>query len=151
MRTNSKLNILIVTPFALWMYIICISNIIMQELSGAPYVAGIITYVSAFIIFLCYYWLLLQNIRKMEDSAKYLKWTRFCRIVGIVAFIVAGCIVLLVQKEIGMKRQNTRRKCSHIRWKDVCLGLSIYKMNVMVNNKNLSKYGEYHGKRTNAY
>lgn len=62
----------------------------------APYVAGIITYVSAFIIFLCYYWLLLQNIRKMEDSAKYLKWTRFCRIVGIVAFIVAGCIVLLV-------------------------------------------------------
>ena len=82
--------------FALWMYIICISNIIMQELSGAPYVAGIITYVSAFIIFLCYYWLLLQNIRKMEDSAKYLKWTRFCRIVGIVAFIVAGCIVLLV-------------------------------------------------------
>ena len=85
MRTNSKLNILIVTPFALWMYIICISNIIMQELSGAPYVAGIITY-----------WLLLQNIRKMEDSAKYLKWTRFCRIVGIVAFIVAGCIVLLV-------------------------------------------------------
>ena len=29
--------------------------------------------------------------------------------------------------------------------------LSIYKMNVMVNNKNLSKYGEYHGKRTNAY
>ncbi len=46
--------------------------------------------------FLCYYWLLLQNIRKMEDSAKYLKWTRFCRIVGIVAFIVAGCIVLLV-------------------------------------------------------
>ena len=87
MGTNSKLNILIVTPFALWMYIICISNIIMQELSGAPYVAGIITYVSAFIIFLCYYWLLLQNIRK---------WTRFCRIVGIVAFIVAGCIVLLV-------------------------------------------------------
>ena len=76
--------------------IIGISNIIMQELSGAPYVAGIITYVSAFIIFLCYYWLLLQNIRKMEDSAKYLKWTRFCRIVGIVAFIVAGCIVLLV-------------------------------------------------------
>ena len=75
MGTNSKLNILIVTPFALWMYIICISNIIMQELSGAPYVAGIITYVSAFIIFL---------------------WTRFCRIVGIVAFIVAGCIVLLV-------------------------------------------------------
>ncbi|MFR4127632.1 MAG: hypothetical protein ACLT08_07805 [Roseburia inulinivorans] len=51
MGTNSKLNILIVTPFALWMYIICISNIIMQELSGAPYVAGIITYVSAFIIF----------------------------------------------------------------------------------------------------
>ena len=51
MRTNNKLNILIVTPFALWMYIICISNIIMQELSGAPYVAGIITYVSAFIIF----------------------------------------------------------------------------------------------------
>lgn len=41
-----------------------------------------------------------------------------------------------------MKRQNTRRKCSHIRWKDVCLGLSIYKMNVMVNNKNLSKYGD---------
>ena len=39
MGTNSKLNILIVTPFALWMYIICISNIIMQELSGAPYVA----------------------------------------------------------------------------------------------------------------
>ena len=75
MGTNSKLNILIVTPFALWMYI---------------------TYVSTFIIFLCYYWLLLQNIRKMEDSAKYLKWTRFCRIVGIVAFIVAGCIVLLV-------------------------------------------------------
>ena len=73
MGTNSKLNILIVTPFALWMYIICISNIIMQELSGAPYVAGLITYVSAFIIFLCYYWLLLQNIRKMEDSAKYLK------------------------------------------------------------------------------
>lgn len=36
------------------------------------------------------------DIRKMEDSAKYLKWTRFCRIVGIVAFIVAGCIVLLV-------------------------------------------------------
>ena len=71
MGTNSKLNILIVTPFALWMYIICISNIIMQELSGAPYVAGIITYVSMFIIFLCYYWLLLQNIRKMEDSAKY--------------------------------------------------------------------------------
>ena len=35
MGTNSKLNILIVTPFALWMYIICISNIIMQELSGA--------------------------------------------------------------------------------------------------------------------
>ena len=103
MGTNSKLNILIVTPFALWMYIICISNIIMQELSGAPYVAGIITYVSAFIIFLCYYWLLLQNIRKMEDSAKYLKWTRFCRIVGIVAFIVAGCIVLIVQKEIGME------------------------------------------------
>ena len=129
MGTNNKLNILIVTPFALWMYIICISNIIMQELSGAPYVAGIITYVSAFIIFLCYYWLLLQNIRKMEDSAKYLKWTRFCRIVGIVA----------------------RRKCRHIRWKDICLGLSIYKMNVMVNNKNLSKYGEYHGKRTNAY
>ena len=96
MGTNNKLNILIVTPFALWMYIICISNIIMQELSGAPYIAGIITYVSAFIIFLCYYWLLLQNIRKMEDSAKYLKWTRFCRIVGIVAFIVAGCIVLLV-------------------------------------------------------
>ena len=32
MGTNSKLNILIVTPFALWMYIICISNIIMQEL-----------------------------------------------------------------------------------------------------------------------
>ena len=31
MGTNSKLNILIVTPFALWMYIICISNIIMQE------------------------------------------------------------------------------------------------------------------------
>lgn len=29
--------------------------------------------------------------------------------------------------------------------------LSICKMNVMVNNKNLSKYGEYHGKRTNAY
>lgn len=52
MGTNSKLNILIVTPFALWMYIICISNIIMQELSGAPYVAGIITYVSAFIIFM---------------------------------------------------------------------------------------------------
>lgn len=51
MGTNNKLNILIVTPFALWMYIICISNIIMQELSGAPYVAGIITYVSAFIIF----------------------------------------------------------------------------------------------------
>ena len=41
MGTNSKLNILIVTPFALWMYIICISNIIMQELSGAPYVAGL--------------------------------------------------------------------------------------------------------------
>ncbi|EEG93217.1 hypothetical protein ROSEINA2194_02979 [Roseburia inulinivorans DSM 16841] len=60
MGTNSKLNILIVTPFALWMYIICISNIIMQELSGAPYVAGLITYVSAFIIFLllllvCFY------------------------------------------------------------------------------------------------
>jgi hypothetical protein len=50
MGTNSKLNILIVTPFALWMYIICISNIIMQELSGALYVAGLITYVSAFII-----------------------------------------------------------------------------------------------------
>lgn len=31
-----------------------------------------------------------------EDSAKHLKWTRFCRIVGIAAFIVAGCIVLLV-------------------------------------------------------
>lgn len=51
MGTNSKLNILIVTPFALWMYIICISNIIMQELSGAPYVAGIITYVSAVLLF----------------------------------------------------------------------------------------------------
>ena len=74
MRTNSKLNILIVTPFALWMYIICISNIIMQELSGAPYVAGIITYVSAFIIFLCYYWLLLQNIRKMgTETLEHLK------------------------------------------------------------------------------
>lgn len=95
MGTNSKLNILIVTPFALWMYIICISNIIMQELSGAIYVAGIITYVSTFIIFM----LLLvafTEYQKMEDSAKYLKWTRFCRIVGIVAFIVAGCIVLLV-------------------------------------------------------
>ena len=94
MGTNSKLNILIVTPFALWMYIICISNIIMQELSGAPYVAGIITYVSAFIIFLCYYWLAFQKIRKMGDSGE--EWTCFCRIVGIVAFIVAGCIVLLV-------------------------------------------------------
>ena len=145
MGTNNKLNILIVTPFALWMYIICISNIIMQELSGAPYVAGIITYVSAFIIFLCYYWLLLQNIRKMEDSAKYLKWTRCiysCRVY---------CFTCIERNWNGMKRQNTRRKCSHIRWKDVCLGLSIYKMNVMVNNKNLSKYGEYHGKRTNAY
>lgn len=95
MGTNSKLNILIVTPFALWMYIICISNIIMQELSGAPYAAGIITYVSAFIIFLCYYWLLLKDIKKMEDSTKYLKWTCFCLIVGISVFIVTGCNVLL--------------------------------------------------------
>ena len=77
MGTNSKLNILIVTPFALWMYIICISNIIMQELSGAPYVAGIITYVSTFIIFLCYYWLLLQNIRKMEDKREVFKMDTF--------------------------------------------------------------------------
>lgn len=92
MGTNSKLNILIVTPFALWMYIICISNIIMQELSGAPYVAGIITYVSAFIIFMLLLAAFTEH-QKMEDSAKYLKWTRFCRIVGIVAFIVAGCIV----------------------------------------------------------
>ena len=95
MRTNKRLSILIITPFALWMYIICISNIIMQELSGAPYAAGIITYVSAFIIFLCYYWLLLKDINKMEDSTKYLKWTRFCLIVGISVFIVTGCIVLL--------------------------------------------------------
>lgn len=95
MRTNKRLSILIITPFALWMYIICISNIIMQELSGTPYAAGIITYVSAFIIFLCYYWLLLKGIKEMEDSTKYLKWTRFCLIVGIAAFIVTGCIVLL--------------------------------------------------------
>lgn len=61
------------------------------------------------------------------------------------------CFTCIERNWNGMKRQNTRRKCSHIRWKDVCLGLSIYKMNVMVNNKNLSKYGEYHGKRTNAY
>ena len=99
MRTNKRLSILIITPFALWMYIICISNIIMQELSGAPYAAGIITYVSAFIIFLCYYWLLLKDIKKMEDSTKYLKWTCFCLIVGISVFIVTGCNVLLKQKE----------------------------------------------------
>ena len=96
MGTNSKLNILIVTPFALWMYIICISNIIMQELSGGTLCSGNHYLCECVYYFLCYYWLLLQNIRKMEDSAKYLKWTRFCRIVGIVAFIVAGCIVLLV-------------------------------------------------------
>ncbi len=120
MGTNSKLNILIVTPFALWMYIICISNIIMQELSGAPYVAGIITYVSAFIIFLCYYWSL-QNIRKMEDSEVF-KMDTFLQ----------DCWYCCIY--------SCRVYC-----------LSIYKMNVMVNNKNLSKYGEYHGKRTNAY
>ena len=152
MGTNNKLNILIVTPFALWMYIICISNIIMQELSGAPYIAGIITYVSAFIIFM----LLLAAFTEYQKNGgqrevfkmdMFLPDRWYCCIYSCRVY----CFTCIERNWNGMKRQNTRRKCSHIRWKDVCLGLSIYKMNVMVNNKNLSKYGEYHGKRTNAY
>lgn len=70
-------------------------NIIMQELSGAPYVAGIITYVSTFIIFM----LLLAAFTEYQKNGgrrEVFKMDTFCRIVGIVAFIVAGCIVLLV-------------------------------------------------------
>lgn len=121
MGTNSKLNILIVTPFALWMYIICISNIIMQELSGAPYVAGIITYVSAFIIFM----LLLAAFTEHQKNGGQ-------REVFKMDTFLPDCWYCCIY--------SCRVYC-----------LSIYKMNVMVNNKNLSKYGEYHGKRTNAY
>ena len=44
----------------------------------------------ALLVQLSWYLLFLNRL------ANYSKWTRFCRIVGIVAFIVAGCIVLLV-------------------------------------------------------
>ena len=45
MGTNSKLNILIVTPFALWMYIICISNIEWGTLcSGNHYLCECVYY-----------------------------------------------------------------------------------------------------------
>lgn len=73
MGTNRKRNILISIPFALWMYISSISNIILKELSGASYLAGIIAYASTFIIFLCYYGLLLQDKEKISENAAYKK------------------------------------------------------------------------------
>ncbi len=92
MGTNRKRNVLISIPFALWTYIASISNIILKELSGASYLAGIITYVGAFIIFLCYYGLLLQDKEKISENTAYKKMIFVEMIIGIVAFVLMGCI-----------------------------------------------------------